>query len=337
MSHPDILRNTGNSPESHETASDMSLVLLAPGQGGQRVGMGNELAKYSSAAAGIWKLAEEMYGSDFTKLVKEGPKKDLSRTINAQRAIITDTLARKKVLDEMGIKTNAGWVTGHSVGFIAALNFVGSISDEDTLYLIQERGKATQEVCDLYPTSMAAFVNIPRETRHEAAEKFSLELCLDNTPTQQVYGGLRENIEKAEEWIGELGLEDGDISVLDVAGAFHTSHMKAALPKFKAAIDTINIRPPRFGNLIGISRAEVLISPYDIRQELSEQLFKAVQWRAIMENLRGTAGMMIELNEASRLTNMTTQTLGGTKESIAWSSPLEGTPSPTVANIWRAS
>ena len=67
----------------------MKVAWLFPGQGAQTVGMGQKLFAASKAARAVFERADVALGEPLSKLVFEGPEADLTRTANAQPAIVT--------------------------------------------------------------------------------------------------------------------------------------------------------------------------------------------------------------------------------------------------------
>ena len=64
-------------------------VLLFPGQGSQVIGMGSEFYTNFDIVKKIFKQADEKLGYPISKIILEGPEKDLQLTKNTQPAILT--------------------------------------------------------------------------------------------------------------------------------------------------------------------------------------------------------------------------------------------------------
>ena len=76
-------------------------VLLFPGQGSQFVGMGKDLIEKSQAAKDVYTQVNDALGRDLTKIIFDGPEKELNETKNAQPAITATSLACLAYLNEI--------------------------------------------------------------------------------------------------------------------------------------------------------------------------------------------------------------------------------------------
>ncbi|MBL9107924.1 MAG: ACP S-malonyltransferase, partial [Myxococcales bacterium] len=78
----------------------MKVAWLFPGQGAQSVGMGHKLFSASTAARAVFERADAALGEPLSKLVFEGPEAELTRTANAQPAIVTTSIAVLEAVKE---------------------------------------------------------------------------------------------------------------------------------------------------------------------------------------------------------------------------------------------
>ena len=62
----------------------MDYVLLLPGQGSQRVGMGKDLAETFPVSRAVFEAVDEAVGNAVSALAFNGPSDELTRTHNAQ-------------------------------------------------------------------------------------------------------------------------------------------------------------------------------------------------------------------------------------------------------------
>src|ERR1044072_3273120 len=122
--------------------------FIFPGQGSQSVGMGSALASASSAARILLQAVDEALGEELARLMAEGPEERLTLTENAQPAIMANSMAVLRVLEqEAGIKLGdaAAFVAGHSLGEYTALCAAGTFDVATTARLLKLRGRSMQQ------------------------------------------------------------------------------------------------------------------------------------------------------------------------------------------------
>ena len=121
--------------------------IVFPGQGSQKIGMVKEFYEKYDLAKRIFKNADAVLNTPITKIIFEGPEDKLNLTENTQPAIflasycIFEIMKNEFAYDFKKFK----YFAGHSLGEYSALACVGSISFEDTLKILQKRGKFMQE------------------------------------------------------------------------------------------------------------------------------------------------------------------------------------------------
>ncbi|KAG0345735.1 hypothetical protein BG005_001136, partial [Podila minutissima] len=113
--------------------------ILFPGQGSQFVGMGQDLYEAYAAAREVVDEADDALGGTLKHVMFEGSQEELTRTENAQPAILTTSIAMLRVLEtERGfdLKTSCKFALGHSLGEYSALVATKSLSLKDAVKLV---------------------------------------------------------------------------------------------------------------------------------------------------------------------------------------------------------
>ena len=111
--------------------------FIFPGQGTQSVGMGADLYQASPAARKVFGTADEVLGFPISRLILEGPQEELDKTVNAQPAILTVSLACLEAAKEMNdTLPQPNFVAGHSLGEYTSLVAAGALDISDAVAAI---------------------------------------------------------------------------------------------------------------------------------------------------------------------------------------------------------
>jgi len=109
------------------------------GQGSQFVGMGKDLYDAYPAARQVVDEADDALGGTLKHVMFEGSQEDLTRTENAQPAILTTSIAMLRVLEmERGFKIedSCRYALGHSLGEYSALVATKAVTLQDAVKLV---------------------------------------------------------------------------------------------------------------------------------------------------------------------------------------------------------
>ncbi|MEN2975904.1 ACP S-malonyltransferase [Tistrella bauzanensis] len=261
----------------------MARAFVFPGQGSQKVGMGQDLAVAFAAAREVFEEVDEALKQPLTRLMFDGPAETLVLTENAQPAIMACSMAVVRVLEQQGgldIAAQAAFVAGHSLGEYSALCAAGALDIGDTARLLKIRGQAMQLAVPVGVGAMLALMGVdPDEARAIADEaSASGEVCVvanDNAPGQVVLSGHKSAIDRAV----EIGKARGKRTIpLEVSAPFHCPLMKPAADRMADALAQVEIDAPRLP-LIANVLAEPVSDPDRIRGLLVDQVTGVVRWR----------------------------------------------------------
>ena len=259
----------------HNLPIDAELALIFPGQGAQKAGMGSEAAQASTIAKSVFEAADEALGVALSRLCFEGPAEELTRTVNAQPAIVTTSLAILASALESGVlNKRPAFVAGHSLGEYTALVAAGSLPFADALRLVRERGRLMEDAGSENPGTMAAIVGLSEDIVGEICRLSGAELCNFNARAQIVIGGRADDVEAACRLAKERG---GRGLPMNVAGAFHTSLVESAARTFEAVLEAVPVQSPAIP-LIGNVTGMPLASPGEVVSELGRQMAMPVRW-----------------------------------------------------------
>ena len=255
--------------------------ILFPGQGSQVVGMGSEFYNNFSSVKEIFNSADEKLKFKLSKIILEGPEDQLKLTQNTQPAILTVSYAIFKILKEEFNYNfeNTKYFAGHSLGEYSALLCAGSLSFEDALYLLFERGKSMQEAVPVGKGGMLAVLGSENEEIEDCIKKIKskgvCEIANDNAPGQIIVSG---NIELIQELQNILKENKKKSIILPVSAPFHCSLMNAAATNMKSKIENVNFTKPNYEIIANVT-ASPTNDPVEIKKLLVEQIYSKVRWR----------------------------------------------------------
>lgn len=255
--------------------------ILFPGQGSQIVGMGSEFYNNFSRVKEIFNSADEKLNFKLSKIILEGPEDQLKLTQNTQPAILTVSYAIFKILKEEFNYNfeNTKYFAGHSLGEYSALLCAGSLSFDDALYLLFERGKSMQEAVPVGKGGMLAVLGSENEEIENCIKKIKskgiCEIANDNAPGQIIVSG---NIELIQELQNILKENKKKSIMLPVSAPFHCSLMNAAATNMKSKIENVSFNKPNYEIIANVTSSPVN-DPTEIKKLLVEQIYSKVRWR----------------------------------------------------------
>ncbi len=258
--------------------------VVFAGQGAQYVGMGKDLAADFAECRALFDRASEVLGYDLAKICFEGPEEELTRTDRCQPAIFVTSIACLTALQMKEPSFDAVATAGLSLGEWSALHMAGALSFEDTVRVLEARGRFMQEACDETDGGMVSIIGLSDEDIERIKTKAGVEISNLNSPGQTVLSGPREKTVKAAELAKEAGAKRA--LPLKVAGAYHSSLMKSAAEKLREALDDTDICEPSLpviSNVTGEPHGDV----GDIKRNMVLQVTSTVRWTAGIQHLCG--------------------------------------------------
>ena len=287
--------------------------LLFPGQGSQVVGMGSDLYKNFELVKKIFKQADEKLNYPISKLILEGPEEKLQLTENTQPAILTVSYSIFNVLkEEFNYNFDIfKYFAGHSLGEYSALVCSNSISFNDALYLLHERGKAMQDAVPFGKGCMIAVLGVKSDEiekllKLKKEEKGICEIANDNADGQVIVSGNTESIESFKTLLKEKKIKT---IPLKVSAPFHCSLMLPAAKEMSEKINKTQFKKPSI-QIINNVFADIENKPQKIKENLVKQIHATVKWRESIEFMKkNNIKNFIEIGPGKALTGMVKRTV----------------------------
>lgn len=260
----------------------MPYCLLFPGQGTQFPGMAEGLA-----LSGM--------DDDLLRLMRQGPEEELSRTINAQPAVLAASLA----LWQASGYSRPAMVMGHSLGEYTALAAVGAIPFAAAIELVRQRGRFMEQA---EPGAMAAVMGLALEDIRDIINAIpDVWIANLNSPAQTVLSGRQTTLAEATPLLKAKGAK---VMPLKVSVASHCPLMASARSALAAYLEQTEIGIPQCPVIFNAS-ARPEDDPERIRTLLADQLVSPVRWiESITYALEQGIDHFIEIGPKSVLAGM---------------------------------
>lgn len=278
------------------------IAFVFSGQGAQYSGMGKEMAAFSPAAKAVYDMADSLRPGTSQQCFA-GTAEELTQTVNTQPCVFTVDLAAARALEERGIHPDC--VAGFSLGEIAALAFVGVLSDEEAFRLVCRRGELMDAAAKANPGAMVAVLKMAPGQVEQVCAQFEQTYPVNyNSPAQTVVATTKETAGAFCEAIKAAG---GRAKLLPVSGAFHSPFMADAAKGLADYMESVAFSKPQIPLY-----SNYTAQPYagDYKALVKAQVENPVRWQTITENMRA-AGVdtIIEIGVGKTLQNLAKRTL----------------------------
>lgn len=281
-------------------------ISLFSGQGSQYSGMGRDILEAMPELSIIFDTGSEIIGRDLRAICFEADDAELSRTVNAQPAIMTASILCLEAAKAKGFRFDG--VAGHSLGEYAAMYASGMVSLEDAFRLIKARSEAMEEAAANSKGTMAAIMKLAPEQVEEvcAGAKEYAAAVNYNSPVQTVVAGTPEGIAEVSEVFAGMKAR---VIPLNVAGAFHSKLMQPAADKFYETAKTITFNTPDCKYYSNVTGGE-LTDFSDMASLLAKHIVSPVRFTSELAAMQNAgADRFVEFGPGKTLTGLVKKTL----------------------------
>ena len=263
--------------------------IVFPGQGSQVVGMSNQFYNKFDLFKRIYKEADEILDYPLSKIILEGPEKELNLTENTQPAIFLVGYSIFHLMkQEFDINLhNAKYFAGHSLGEYTALACSNVLSFEDTIKILKIRGKAMQDAVPKGQGGMLAVLGSETKIIEKIIEDnkkiFKCFIANDNSIGQIVVSGILSDINKFSEVLTSKKIKSVKLSV---SAPFHCELMNKATNIMEKEIKNISFNDFK-NQIISNVTASAISDKKLIPDLLIANIEKRVRWRESIEYMIG--------------------------------------------------
>jgi [acyl-carrier-protein] S-malonyltransferase len=257
-----------------------NLVVLCPGQGAQKAGMGKAWFDASPSAKAIFEEADEVLGDllgmRLSEICFSDPNGEINKTNLSQPAIYTCSVASWHGIREQGLEGDVIATAGLSLGEYTALHLADVFSFADGLRLVAKRGELMQAAAEAEASTMVAVMGEDEAALALCEEARGDDILVPanfNAPGQTVLSGSISACERVAVLAEEKGVR---ATALSVAGAFHSPFMAPAAEGMREALANVDFQAPKIDIWSNVT-AE-LHSHETITDRLVEQITGSVRW-----------------------------------------------------------
>ena len=254
--------------------------FLFPGQGAQKVGMGQSFYEADADARAVFDEASELLGYDMKALCFEENEK-LNLTQYTQPAMVTTGIAIMKVVEKQGLLPDTA--AGLSLGEYEALYAAGALSVTDAIRVVSRRGELMEAAVPAGVGAMAAVLgaeaSLIEETLSEIPEVW---IANYNCPGQIVISGKKEAVEAAAEALKARGIKR--VLMLNVSGPFHSGLLREAGEELGKVLAETEIHPLRISYYANVTGG-IVEDAAKVRGLLTEQVYSSVRFEQSIRNM----------------------------------------------------
>jgi [acyl-carrier-protein] S-malonyltransferase len=260
------------------------IAFLFPGQGSQKVGMGQALAEAYPVCREAFEEADAALGEPLSRIIFDGPDDRLTLTENAQPAILAVSIAACRLLASKGL--TPAFVAGHSLGEYSANVAAGTFAFADAVRIVRRRGRYMQEAVPVGDGAMAAILGLEADlvaqACMEAANGDVVSPANLNGGGQVVIAGSRDAVQRAGERAKALGAKR--VIPLSVSAPFHCALMKPAQDRLAPELRALSVTDPRVPVIANVD-AEPKRDARAAIEALVQQVSSPVRWEAVVARL----------------------------------------------------
>lgn len=262
----------------------MSLGVVFPGQGSQKVGMLSDSLDAFPIIRETLQEADDALSFKLSDIILEGPEEELGRTENTQPAVLAADIATWRALQH-GLELEVVCVAGHSLGEYGALVSSGAIAFADAMRIVRLRGRAMQEAVAEGQGLMAAIIGLDDAAIESVCDSVEglVQPANYNAPGQVVIAGERAAVLAAIEAAKQAGAKRA--LPLAVSVPAHTLLMEPAGQVVSDALRDVALQMPKLPVVHNVD-ARPAEDVSGIKKKLLRQVSEPVRFVACVQAMK---------------------------------------------------
>lgn len=262
----------------------MPFAFFFPGQGSQSLNMMSGFDGVS-VVRDTFAEASDALGQDLWAMMNGEDAELIGQTVNTQPLMLAAGVATYRAYLAAGGKT-PDVAAGHSLGEYTALVAAGSLHFADAVRLVRRRAELMQSAVPQGVGAMAAILGLDDDVvRQVCAAAEQGEVCEAvnfNSVGQVVIAGNTAAVERAMQAAKEAGAKRA--LPLPVSVPSHCRLMQPAAEKLAAALNEVDVQPPRI-RVIHNADVAAHAESAQIKDALVRQLYSPVRWTETVQLL----------------------------------------------------
>ena len=256
------------------------IAFMYPGQGMQKIGMGQSFYENSQAAKAVFELADQVLDFSLKKICFE-ENDAINETQYIQPALVTTCLAMTEEIEKRGLLPDV--TLGLSLGEYVAIAVAGGFSMEDVIRTVRARGLYMAEACSAGKGVMYSVLGLEAgKIEKLLVNREQVFVANYQCPMQTLISGEEKAVENMIPLLEKAGAKK--CIPLKLSGAFHSPLLKKAgdqLAEYLKGVEIKDLKIPYVTNVTG----ELVYDKAEVKELLKKHLFSAVRFEQSVRRL----------------------------------------------------